>query len=66
MCHDGERAYGSVVLRVLAGGNRSLDYCPYPPGTGVWDFRPEAATWPGGGVDVYLDQVIPAPQQCFG
>ena len=33
---------------------RSLDYLPVVPGTGMGNFRPEAATWPGGGVDAFL------------
>jgi enterochelin esterase-like enzyme len=38
-----------------AGPLRSLDFLPCVPGTGVGEFRPEAAAWPGGGVDMYLD-----------
>ena len=40
-----------------AGAQRSFDYLPYPPGVGVNGFRPEAKTWPGGGVDAYVDAV---------
>jgi len=66
---------GKVPPFVIAGidhseGNRSLDYCPYQPGTGVWDFRPEAKSWPGGGVDEYnrsvVGEVLPFVEEHFG
>ena len=37
---------------------RAYDYLPYPPGEGLDAFRPEARTWPGGGVDAYLDAIF--------
>jgi predicted alpha/beta superfamily hydrolase len=54
---------GSIPPFLIVGidhseGNRSYDYCPYAPGTGVSDFRPEAKSWPGGGVDAYLKGVV--------
>ena len=41
-----------------AGVQRAYDYLPYPPGEGLAAFRPEARTWPGGGVDAYLDAIF--------
>ena len=41
-----------------AGVQRAYDYLPYPPGEGLDAFRPEARTWPGGGVDAYLDAIF--------
>eukprot|EP00798_Chlamydomonas_sp_ICE-L_P017053 gene17053-23348_t len=37
---------------------RAYDYNPYVPGTGPGSFRKDAAKWPGGGVDQYLDRVV--------
>eukprot|EP00976_Prorocentrum_cordatum_P085008 1185890-Prorocentrum_minimum.AAC.3 len=34
-----------------------MNYLPFPPGTGDGNFRPEAARWPGGGVDSYMERV---------
>ena len=49
---------------------RSLDFLPCIPGTGVGGFRPEAATWPGGGIELYLDAladaILPAVRAEFG
>lgn len=41
-----------------AGPLRSYYYNPYKPGTGPGGFRKDAASWPGGGVDIYLDTVV--------
>ena len=53
-----------------AGVLRSLDFLPCIPGTGVGGFRPEAATWPGGGIELYLDAladaILPAVRAEFG
>lgn len=38
-----------------AGALRSWDFLPVVPGTGKGGFRPEAKTWPGGGIQAYLD-----------
>jgi len=58
-----------IVAIDNAGSDRGLDYLPYPPGTGDGDFRPEAAAWPGGGVDAYLacviDQIKPLLEERF-
>lgn len=37
---------------------RSWEYTPYKPGTGPTGVRKDAANWPGGGVDEYLDRVV--------
>ncbi|KAG1669133.1 hypothetical protein FOA52_002644 [Chlamydomonas sp. UWO 241] len=47
-----------VVAIDHSGVTRSLDYTPGTPGTGPGGFRTEAATWPGGGVDAYLEKVV--------
>ena len=53
-----------------SGVLRSLDFLPCVPGTGVGGFRPEAATWPGGGIELYLDalvdSILPAVRAEFG
>ena len=47
-----------------AGAFRSLNYLPYPPGSGVpvdgmpGGFRGDCARWPGGGVDAYIERVV--------
>lgn len=40
------------------GPMRSLNYLPYPPGTGAGGFRGDAERWPGGGVDAYMHRVV--------
>lgn len=41
-----------------SGATRSLDYCPYKPGTGPGQFRKDAEKWPGGGVKQYMERVV--------
>ena len=40
------------------GPMRSLNYLPYAPGSGVGGFRGDAARWPGGGVEQYMQRLI--------
>ncbi len=47
-----------LAAPISPGKTRSLDYTPYKPGTGPGGFRTDAAEWPGGGVDSYLDRVV--------
>ena len=47
-----------------SGASRSLDYTPYRPGTGPGGFRKDAADWPGGGVDAYLEKVSDHGVEC--
>ena len=53
-----------------AGAFRCLNYLPFAPGTGIWDFRPDCARWPGGGVDAYLrrvvNEILPLAEGTFG
>lgn len=53
-----------------AGAFRCLNYLPFAPGTGIWDFRPDCARWPGGGVDSYLrrvvSEILPLAEQKYG
>ena len=53
-----------------AGAFRCLNYLPFAPGTGIWDFRPDCARWPGGAVDSYLrrvvSEILPLAEQKFG
>lgn len=59
-----------VVGIDAAGAFRSLNYLPWPPGSGAGGFRPDCARWPGGGVEGYLRRVIsdvaPLAQARFG
>jgi predicted alpha/beta superfamily hydrolase len=52
------------------GAFRSLNYLPFPPGSGVGGFRPDCARWPGGKVDDYLARVaadiLPLAEREFG
>ena len=41
-----------------AGAFRCLNFLPFPPGQGVWNFRPDCERWPGGQVDAYLRRVV--------
>jgi enterochelin esterase-like enzyme len=68
-------ASGSLPPMILvgidaAGAFRSLNLLPFPPGTGLGNFRPECARWPGGGVDAFLRRVIgevlPLAESRFG
>lgn len=61
---------GFVVVGLdHAGARRSAEYTPVKPGTGPGGHRQDAAAWPGGEVDVYLDtvvqQVMPWAQQTY-
>lgn len=52
------------------GAFRSLNFLPFPPGVGIWGFRPECARWPGGGLDKYVGRVVteilPFAEKHFG
>ena len=52
------------------GPMRSLNYLPYAPGSGVGGFRGDAARWPGGGVEQYMQrllrEVMPMVTEQFG
>ncbi|KAL6759990.1 Alpha/Beta hydrolase protein [Haematococcus lacustris] len=61
---------GFVVVGLdHAGARRSAEYTPVKPGTGPGGHRQDAAAWPGGEVDAYLDtvvqQVMPWAQQTY-
>ncbi|KAG1672027.1 hypothetical protein FOA52_008903 [Chlamydomonas sp. UWO 241] len=74
-----ETAAGLIAAGVLppfvvvgidhSGITRSLDYCPYAPGTGPGGFRADAANWPGGCVDEYMvkvvTEVMPFARSCY-
>ncbi|KAJ9532915.1 hypothetical protein QJQ45_011012 [Haematococcus lacustris] len=50
---------GFVVVGLdHAGARRSAEYTPVKPGTGPGGHRQDAAAWPGGEVDAYLDTVV--------
>ncbi|KAG2497276.1 hypothetical protein HYH03_004860 [Edaphochlamys debaryana] len=59
-----------VVAVDSAGPMRSLNYLPYPPGTGVGGFRGDAERWPGGGLEGYMtrlvEEIMPMVQQRYG
>lgn len=40
------------------GPFRSQCYLPFPPGIGIHDHRPDAAKWPGGEVEPYMERVV--------
>ncbi|GLC43975.1 hypothetical protein PLESTB_000215900 [Pleodorina starrii] len=58
-----------VVAVDSAGAMRSLNYLPYPPGTGAGGFRGDAERWPGGGLEAYMsrlvEEIMPLVQQRF-
>ncbi|KAF8061885.1 ybbA [Scenedesmus sp. PABB004] len=64
----GEAAAGLISIRAIppcvcvgvdsAGPYRSYNYLPFPPGTGEGGFREDAAKWPGGGAEEYLQRVV--------
>ncbi|KAG2443453.1 hypothetical protein HXX76_001810 [Chlamydomonas incerta] len=58
-----------VVAVDSAGAMRSLNYLPYPPGTGAGGFRGDAERWPGGGLEGYMsrivEEVMPLVQERF-
>ncbi|KAG2443225.1 hypothetical protein HYH02_009298 [Chlamydomonas schloesseri] len=58
-----------VVAVDSAGAMRSLNYLPYPPGTGAGGFRGDAERWPGGGLEGYMtrlvEEIMPLVQQRF-
>jgi enterochelin esterase-like enzyme len=65
----GEVAPLAIIGIDHAGPLRSLDFLPCAPGVGVGGMRAEAAEWPGGGVEPYLDAVadviLPAVRRRF-
>ena len=40
------------------GPFRSQCYLPFPPGCGAHDHRPDAARWPGGDVESYMERIV--------
>ncbi|EFJ50202.1 hypothetical protein VOLCADRAFT_89088 [Volvox carteri f. nagariensis] len=58
-----------VVAVDSVGAMRSLNYLPYPPGTGAGGFRGDAERWPGGGLEAYMgrlvEEIMPLIQQRF-
>ncbi|KAK3256292.1 hypothetical protein CYMTET_34565 [Cymbomonas tetramitiformis] len=40
------------------GPFRSQCYLPFPPGIGINDHRPDAAKWPGGEVEPYMERIV--------
>jgi predicted alpha/beta superfamily hydrolase len=44
-------------IRVCRVHARSYNYLPFPPGTGIGNFRDDAARWPGGGAEEFLGRV---------
>lgn len=58
-----------LVSRAPCATPRSFNYLPYPPGTGQGGFRGDAARWPGGGADDFLQRVtteiLPLLQQRY-
>ncbi len=47
-----------VVAVDSAGAMRSLNYLPYPPGSGAGGFRGDAERWPGGGLEAYMGRLV--------
>eukprot|EP00198_Chlamydomonas_reinhardtii_P004541 XP_001693877.1 predicted protein [Chlamydomonas reinhardtii] len=66
---NGELPPFVVVAVDSAGAMRSLNYLPYPPGTGAGGFRGDAERWPGGGLEGYMtrivEEIMPLVQQRF-
>lgn len=47
-----------IVAIDSVGAMRSLNYLPYPPGSGQGGFRGDCERWPGGGLALYMERLV--------